>query len=203
MANMKRDDIERRHHYGRAAVPAINVKHHFVLGAIDKKFRGTRGPSPFLCAECGTAKHAHAAVRPRHRFVPGGEYTIHEFGDDATFWEWVDYVEEHVDDAWDWPRGLFARAEDIAREDGWERAKELAYDVWGSGQVQVYQEGRSGGWLVVHGLGDIDEWDAIEVSRWARFQRGVKETVADLDYQFVWHLYENVYEHVREMESIA
>lgn len=40
-----------------------------------------------------------------------------------------------------------------------------------SGRLKMYQDGRSGGWLVVEGLPDVESWDAVMVSRWARFAR--------------------------------
>lgn len=59
---------------------------------------------------------------------------------------------------------------DAVAEDAWEQFQECADDIFPSA-VQVYSEGRSGGWLVVHGLPDIDSWDAIALSRWRRFER--------------------------------
>ena len=54
---------------------------------------------------------------------------------------------------------------------------ELADSEWGSA-------GRSGGWLVVTGLGDRDDvcehWDAVQVARWGRFVRLIKAEVAYL-----------------------
>lgn len=43
-----------------------------------------------------------------------------------------------------------------------------------------HQDGRSGGWLCVEGLPPVEEWDAIAVSAWGRFERAVKETIAEL-----------------------
>ena len=45
------------------------------------------------------------------------------------------------------------------------------------GNLKVYSEGRSGGWLVVGGLGDIADWDAIRVSAWGRFEQAVRAEV--------------------------
>ena len=71
--------------------------------------------------------------------------------------------------------------------------RESFWDDWGSrhtlreyfppsryGKLTVYSEGRSGGWLVVHGLPDIEDWDAIAVADWGRFARSVR---ADVDYR--------------------
>jgi len=174
---MKKSEVTVRWDYG-VWRPAINVKHQFWLDDIVAKFRGV------------TAVGKH------------GTYHVHEFGDDEAFWDWLEYVDLNVRDAWEYPNGLLYRAEEIARECGWEDAKELAREVWGD-RVQVYSEGRSGGWLVVEGLGEVEEWDAIDVSRWARFQRGVGWIVDSLDDQFAWHAYVNVYEHVKKFEEIA
>lgn len=47
-------------------------------------------------------------------------------------------------------------------------------------RVKVYGEGRSGGHLVVHGLPEVESWDAIMLSKWAKFEREVRE---DVDYR--------------------
>ena len=62
-------------------------------------------------------------------------------------------------------------------EDFWEQAQELAEYNLGPG-VTIYSEGRSSGWLVVHGLPDVETWDAIAVNRWFRFVRGVEADIA-------------------------
>jgi hypothetical protein len=54
-----------------------------------------------------------------------------------------------------------------AREQFWEQAKEFATEIFGH-DVTVYSEGRSGGWLVLHGLPSIDSWDALMVNKYAR-----------------------------------
>lgn len=46
-------------------------------------------------------------------------------------------------------------------------------------KVTVECQGRSGGWLVVKGLPPVEEWDAVMVSRWAKFQRHV---LADMEF---------------------
>jgi len=65
---------------------------------------------------------------------------------------------------------------EMEQEVFWEDAKELAREVFGN--VKVYSEGRSGGWLVVHGLPDVGSWDAITVSAWGRFERQLKADIA-------------------------
>jgi hypothetical protein len=58
-------------------------------------------------------------------------------------------------------------------EQFWEMAVEIASEALGS-HVKVYSEGRSGGWLVVHGLSEIESWDAIAVARWASFVKKIE-----------------------------
>lgn len=52
----------------------------------------------------------------------------------------------------------------------WEDAQRLAREVFGQ-HVKVYSEGRCGGWLVVHGLPELDSWDAVAVGKWSRLAR--------------------------------
>ena len=45
---------------------------------------------------------------------------------------------------------------------------------------RVYSAGRSGGWLIVQGLAPVEDWDAVMVARWAKFEKAVK---ADIKYR--------------------
>lgn len=63
--------------------------------------------------------------------------------------------------------------------ESWTDKDELSYYFPGY-QIEVYGEGRQGGHLTVHGLPDVDSWDAIMVSRWARFAKSIRE---DIDYR--------------------
>ena len=54
-----------------------------------------------------------------------------------------------------------------AKEQFWEQAKEFAAEVFGK-RLTVYCEGRSGGWLALHGLPPLESWDALMVSKYAR-----------------------------------
>lgn len=57
----------------------------------------------------------------------------------------------------------------------WDDAQDLADHYLKDGRV--YSEGRCAGWLVVDGLGDVESWDAIMVSRWARFAKSVADDI--------------------------
>ncbi len=70
--------------------------------------------------------------------------------------------------AWDRARDLF-----------WEHAKDDAVNIFGN-HAKVYSEGRQGGWLVVNGLPDVEEWDAIQLGKWAQFARYMREDMAGL-----------------------
>jgi hypothetical protein len=52
-------------------------------------------------------------------------------------------------------------------------------EVLGKG-IKIYSEGRSGGWLVVEGLPDVETWNAVRVAKWAKFAKAVR---ADVDYR--------------------
>jgi hypothetical protein len=66
---------------------------------------------------------------------------------------------------------------EMAQEVFWEDVKELVSEHFPG--AECWSEGRQGGWLVVEGLGSIDEWDAIALGAWRRFEKDVKGMVAD------------------------
>lgn len=121
----------------------------------------------------------------------------HEFGDDADFWEWAERQED-ADGAWDYPNGPFCIAMECSREDGWEQAQSDLEDIFSEYQIKVWSDGRSGGWLIVEGLPDVESWDAIMVARWAKACRFVKDVLDDRDYNLVWHLHANIFENLME-----
>lgn len=58
----------------------------------------------------------------------------------------------------------------------WDEAQFLA-EVCLERNVKVYSEGRSGGHLIVEGLPDIDEWDAVMCGRWFKFVKAIEEDI--------------------------
>ncbi len=82
-------------------------------------------------------------------------------------------------------------------EEYFQDAKELAYEEFGR-HVKVWQEGRSGGWLTVEGLGDYEEWTTEQRDRWFGFADQVTAMVADVHRGFLWALYTNVFEEFEE-----
>lgn len=72
-----------------------------------------------------------------------------------------------------------AYAFESAQQRFWEDAQEYARELFGK-HVKVYSEGRSGGWLVVHGIDEnVEGWDAIAVSKWGRLVKWCTDTIVD------------------------
>ena len=85
-----------------------------------------------------------------------------------------------------------------ALEEGWELLRD---DLGNSGltgygsKVELVQEGRSGGWAAVHGLPELDRWDAVLLGRWARFAKWARETTDDTFYRYLDLIHANVFAH--------
>ena len=65
---------------------------------------------------------------------------------------------------------------EAACEGFWECIQETAAHYLGQG-VKAYSEGRSSGWLVVHGLPETGRWDAIQLGKWSRFAQAVQQDI--------------------------
>ena len=102
--------------------------------------------------------------------------------------EWIEAQSEHALNAvFEW-----------ACEAGWEQAAGLAGEIFGPG-VETWAEGRSGGWLVVSGLPELEEWDAVALARWRKFERLCREIVADIPRAMAELLWANF--HAPEIEA--
>lgn len=88
---------------------------------------------------------------------------------------------------------------EAACQSGWEMAHETARDIFGP--VDMWQEGRSGGWLVVPDLADVEGWDAIDLGKWRTFARHIDAIVEDIPRAFLMLVYMNVYEPAHEAEE--
>ena len=62
------------------------------------------------------------------------------------------------------------------------------------GRLTVEQEGRMGGWAVVDGLPDIEEWDAVLIARWGKFERIAREIADGIPRQMIDSIYINAFE---------
>jgi hypothetical protein len=103
-----------------------------------------------------------------------------------------EWVEERVSED-DWMH-LFH----MCCEHGFEYLQGLAEEIWPFYGVKVYAEGRSGGWAVVSGIGDVDEWNAVDLAKWRRFERFAKAEAADIPYQMLQSVYLNEFEAWKE-----
>lgn len=111
-------------------------------------------------------------------------------GPDPRFRAWADAIPNAVQqDFWE-----------LACEDAWTAAETEAREIFGD-SVNVWQEGRSGGWLVVQGLPPVESWDAIMVSKWATFARRVELIREGVTWDFRNLLYYNVF--TPEMADLA
>lgn len=120
----------------------------------------------------------------RSRKLDEKTYTVHYTHPEFTH-DWLDENEERLQ----WTFG-------DACEQGFEYIREFATECFPAsrfGKIEVYSEGRSGGWVVVHGLPDFETWDAVMLSRWARFARHARLTADDVPHQMVDMAYHNVF----------
>lgn len=82
----------------------------------------------------------------------------------------------------------------IACEAQFEQAVTDAEEILGVRAEQVELDGRSGGWLVVTGLPDIEEWDAIQLAKWRKFERFARDLADYVMAEVVSLLYINDFE---------
>lgn len=107
-----------------------------------------------------------------------------EFGDGFTY-EWItEHLTDEAVDAW-WM---------AACEDHFELAQSDASEVFDRWAVRCELDGRSGGWLVMRGLPDMESWDATILAKWARFARYCASIVDDVPRACAWYIGANVYE---------
>lgn len=97
--------------------------------------------------------------------------------------EWLEGLPEDMQSAL-WERAL---------ESGWESLRGYVAECFPNDNVSVCAEGRSGGWAVVTGLPEIEEWDAVLLARWRKFERlaraeadDIPRAMAELAYLNLW-----------------
>lgn len=59
-----------------------------------------------------------------------------------------------------------------------EGAEDYAREIFSGYSIEVYQEGRSGGWLVIHGLPDFESWDAVLLGKWHKLEKYCHDNIA-------------------------
>lgn len=99
----------------------------------------------------------------------------------------IAWVGEHMTDedvdAWFW----------IACESSREMLQQDAHEIFGP-WATLYSEGRSGGWIIVDKIRDIDDWDAVELGKWRRFERFADEYVANVPSEMLSLIELNVFQ---------
>lgn len=81
------------------------------------------------------------------------------------------------------------------REEFWyEFAPDLAHEIFGS-RVEVYSAGRSGGWLIVKGLEDVENWDAIALGKWRSFEKKISDWIK------YWNTEEGIESVIEDIEA--
>lgn len=93
---------------------------------------------------------------------------------DATFWATCESEFEHLE--------------------GWATGTDGGDPIFPDDSVSLEQDGRSGGWVVVLGLPDISEWDAVRLARWRRFERIARDIADGIMAGVLSSLYINEYE---------
>ncbi len=102
----------------------------------------------------------------------------------------LEWLEENVEDT------VWMSAFESACYDGWETLQEYACEVWQKaqyGKIKVWSVGRSGGWAVVDGLPNVEDWDAVMLAKWRKFERMCEVEAKDIPYRMVDYIAYNVY----------
>jgi hypothetical protein len=104
------------------------------------------------------------------------EYERAERDDERFTLEWIEEnLSDDELDAYFWS----ACESEFEYLEGWATGSDGAEDsLFPDDRVRLWTEGRSGGWIVVDGLPDIEEWDAVRLARWRKFER-IARSVAD------------------------
>ncbi len=66
--------------------------------------------------------------------------------------------------------------------------------IFASYRARCEQDGRSGGWAVVTGLPPLEQWDAVQLAKWRRFEKWAQAIAADVMYLVVSSLFLNQWE---------
>jgi|GEM_PF-5438891 len=112
--------------------------------------------------------HSDRACWPSH---PAINVKVWSFGSGLDLVKQFNCSEEQSEHA-------LAYAWNLARNRFWEDAYEIVQEIFPGSKM--YQEGRSGGWLTVHGLPDVNKWDAVTFAKWSSLQKRIKMLLADV-----------------------
>lgn len=99
----------------------------------------------------------------------------------------LEWIEEHMSEedlSW-----LFGHT----CENEWEMIQQDAQTIFSDYTVTVEAQGRSGGWACVKGLPDIEEWDAVLLAKWRKFERFARQIAAGVPEQMAYSIALNEY----------
>ena len=65
----------------------------------------------------------------------------------------------------------------IHQEDFWDWTAQILLERGFDGDGEIYSAGRSGGWLIVDGVGEVEDWDATDCDRWGEFVGAIQDEV--------------------------
>lgn len=132
---------------------------------------------------------------------PALNVRMHRWIDDLTEAEWADargevaagegfnlaWCQQHLtaDEIYGWQM--------TAAEDESEYFAEWAAEILGY-PVTAEHHGRSGGWLILKGMPDLEEWDAITLAKWRKLIRVSRSIVDGIPMQVISLIGLNVYE---------
>lgn len=133
--------------------------------------------------------------------VPAFNVKMRRYVDDLPESEWADVRADlgltATDFGWAWCQAHMT-IEEIQR---WtDEAATGNYDAFAEQITETFPgatcntEGRSGGWVIVNGLPDIESWDAVMLAKWRKLDRIADEYVADVPRETAWLIGANRYE---------
>lgn len=185
----RKSDVDTHPHGGRM-VPAVNVKLRYTLahpnpetypGGLADLLAAVRGdiaedqdgnPIDWVTPEWLDAHLINPAATWRNDYSPNsGQYNYSSPGDDA--------------------EKILLQLEEWACEHAWENdiqedARQCFPDLPATSRGEVVSEGRSGGWAIIPALPPLEEWDAVMLMRWRRFEKYARQGADDIPYQMLW-----------------
>lgn len=119
----------------------------------------------------------------------GGKTFETNYSDPEFTVEWIEanLTEQDIEEFWQ-----------LALEDGWQILQEEAERIFDDTNIKVYSEGRSGGWAVVEGIKDFEDWDAVDLSKWRAFANYARAVADDSPHRCLDLVYANVFEIERD-----
>jgi hypothetical protein len=124
------------------------------------------------------------------------QYEREERDDDGFTLEWI---EEHLTDDDLSHYFQFACESEYEYLEGWATGTDGAEDpLFPDDNITLEVQGRSGGWIAVRGLPAIEDWDAVRLARWRRFERIARSIADGIPIQMLSLIEINAYESARE-----